>query len=184
MPKFSLASTPKYRWHKATGQAIVTIAGRDRYLGPYGSKASRIEYDRLVSAWIAEGRPTTITATCDLTIVELCARYLQHAEQHYASGKGGEVPAMRAIIKRLRKWYGPTLAIEFGPRSLKTLRQRMIDEGLSRNTINQNCFRVRRIFRWAVSDELLPESVRRRWSASIACGGTRAQPARPTPCCR
>ena len=33
---------PKYSRHKGSGQAVVTIRGRDQYLGPYGSKASRM----------------------------------------------------------------------------------------------------------------------------------------------
>jgi hypothetical protein len=30
-------SFPKYRKHKASGQAVVTLAGRDHYLGPRGT---------------------------------------------------------------------------------------------------------------------------------------------------
>jgi hypothetical protein len=33
--------SPSYRKHKASGQAVVTIGGRDVYLGPYGTKASK-----------------------------------------------------------------------------------------------------------------------------------------------
>ena len=36
---------PKYRKHKASGQAIVTIGGKMHYLGPHDTKASRAEYD-------------------------------------------------------------------------------------------------------------------------------------------
>ena len=32
---------PKYRRHKVSAQAIVTIEGRDHYLGPWKSKASK-----------------------------------------------------------------------------------------------------------------------------------------------
>ena len=34
---------PKYHKHKASGQASVTIDGKDFYLGPHGTKASRID---------------------------------------------------------------------------------------------------------------------------------------------
>ena len=51
MPRLSSA-TPKYRKHRASGRAVVTIQERDHYLGPYGSRASRIEYDRLVGEWL------------------------------------------------------------------------------------------------------------------------------------
>ena len=32
---------PKYRKHRASGQAVVTLNGRDIYLGPHGTKASK-----------------------------------------------------------------------------------------------------------------------------------------------
>ena len=47
MPR-STRSIPKYRLHKASGQAVVTLRGKDYYLGPHGSPESRAEYDRLI----------------------------------------------------------------------------------------------------------------------------------------
>ena len=41
MPRY-VNAVPKYRKHRASGQAIVTIHGRDHYLGPHGTKASRL----------------------------------------------------------------------------------------------------------------------------------------------
>jgi hypothetical protein len=61
MPRL-VAATPKYRHHKASGQAIVTIAGKDHYLGPWKSKASKIEDDRLIGEWLAAGRPTVVVS--------------------------------------------------------------------------------------------------------------------------
>jgi integrase len=55
MPRLN-NSLPKYRTHRASGQAVVTIEGRDFYLGPHGTRTSRREYDRLVGEWQANGR--------------------------------------------------------------------------------------------------------------------------------
>ena len=44
---------PSYRRHKVTGQAVVTLAGKDHYLGSYGTPESRENYQRLVSEWLA-----------------------------------------------------------------------------------------------------------------------------------
>ena len=44
---------PSYRKHKPSGQAVVTLSGRDHYLGPHGSKTSIAEYDRLIAEWLA-----------------------------------------------------------------------------------------------------------------------------------
>ncbi len=55
MPKLS-TSVPKYRKHRASGEAVVTINGREHYLGPHGTKASKLEYDRLINQWLVTGR--------------------------------------------------------------------------------------------------------------------------------
>jgi hypothetical protein len=52
MPRL-VHAPPKYRKYKASGQAVVTINGRDRYLGAYRSRASRGDFDRLVGEWLA-----------------------------------------------------------------------------------------------------------------------------------
>lgn len=55
MPRL-VHATPKYRLHRASGQAVVSIEGRDFYLGPWKSTASLVEYDRLVAEWLANNR--------------------------------------------------------------------------------------------------------------------------------
>ncbi|WP_428305029.1 hypothetical protein [Lacipirellula sp.] len=47
MPRL-VDALPKYRKHKASGQAVVTLNGRDHYLGPHGTSASKAFYDRLL----------------------------------------------------------------------------------------------------------------------------------------
>jgi hypothetical protein len=56
MPRLSVSQNPAYRKHRATGQAIVTLSGRDFYLGPHKSKASKQQYDRLIAQWRNAGR--------------------------------------------------------------------------------------------------------------------------------
>ena len=65
---------PRYRHHKASGQAVVTLNGKDHYLGPHGTKASKAEYDRLIACWLANGRDSVRLspgADTSLTISEL-----------------------------------------------------------------------------------------------------------------
>lgn len=47
---------PSYRLHPRSGQARVTIDGKDHYLGPMDSPGSREEYERVISEWLASGR--------------------------------------------------------------------------------------------------------------------------------
>lgn len=162
MPRTAGVSVPKYRNHKASGQAIVTIQGRDHYLGPWKSKASRIEYDRLISEWMASGRPNTAPAgQNERTIKELLAAYWLFAEQHYR--KDGqptrELDNIRFAVRPLKELYGHTLVRNFGPLSLKALQQRMIEAKLSRGVVNQRIGKIKRVFRWAVSEELAPPSL-------------------------
>jgi hypothetical protein len=77
MPRL-IRTLPKYRKHKASGQAVVTICGRDRYLGPHGAKASKVEYDRLIVECLSSGRSPSFGALQQgLSVVELAAEYLR-----------------------------------------------------------------------------------------------------------
>jgi len=40
---------PRMTHHKASGQAVVRLGYRDFYLGPWGTRAARIEYDRVIA---------------------------------------------------------------------------------------------------------------------------------------
>ena len=51
-------SIPSYRRH-SSGQARVTINGRDYLLGPHGTRASHREYDRLIAEYLASGRSSS-----------------------------------------------------------------------------------------------------------------------------
>jgi hypothetical protein len=50
------SAVPRYRKHRASGQAVVSLSGQDFYLGPYGTKVSRDAYDRAIAEWLARGR--------------------------------------------------------------------------------------------------------------------------------
>ena len=79
-------SLPKYRKHRASGQAIVTLSGKDFYLGPHGTKASKTEYDRLIGEWLANGRQLPRSSDDQpITVVELIAQYWRHCKTYYLS---------------------------------------------------------------------------------------------------
>ena len=158
MPRLT-TSLPKYRKHKASGQAIVNLDGSDFYLGPYGSQASRREYDRLVGEWQQNGRRLPPRGLHnELATAELLNSYHKFAEGYYV--KNGRptsaIHGIRAMLKLVRKYYGDTQAVEFGPLALKSLQARMIEAGASRRYINEHTQRIRRMFKWAASNELIP----------------------------
>src|SRR5262249_32167469 len=55
--------------------------------------------------------------------------------------------------------YSHTPARDFGPLALRAVQQEMIKSGLSRRVINYRINRIRRVFKWAVSFELIPPGV-------------------------
>ncbi|GMV97283.1 MAG: hypothetical protein AMXMBFR83_16410 [Phycisphaerae bacterium] len=155
--------TPTYRRHKPTGQAVVTLNGHDVYLGKWRSAASRREYDRVLAEWLANGRwldrPDDNEA---LTVAMLIERYWrEHVTGWYvkAGRPTSEQDAVKSALRPLRRLYGDTLAADFGPLKLTTVRDQMIAAGWCRGTVNGAVHRVRRMFRWAVSRELVPANV-------------------------
>jgi hypothetical protein len=138
---------PKYRKHRASGQALVTLNGVDHYLGPYGTKASKVLYDRLIAEWL-QGNRHLQSAAAGISVVELCDQYLQFAKRHYQkNGRCTQVtPAIKACLKYVVQWYGDDPAVNFGPLALKAIRQRMVNDGLSRRYVNDHVARIKRMF--------------------------------------
>jgi hypothetical protein len=154
-------SVPKYRKHRSSGQAIVTVAGRDHYLGPYGTKASRIEYDRLITEWLASGRPTTIAEQSGITVSELIVQYWRHARKRYV--KNGQPTSERDLVRMalspVRELYGRVPVTDFGPLALKAVRSKFIQRDCARKTVNDNTRRIVRMFRWGVAEQVVPPMV-------------------------
>ena len=80
------------------------------------TKASRIEYDRLIAEWLSSGRSTTYGMPEHvITITELVVAYLEYAKTYYGDGKRGECANMRLALRPVRRLYGPQPAREFRP---------------------------------------------------------------------
>ena len=143
-----------------SGRAVVTLNGRDFYLGRYGSQESKAEYQRLLAEFLSGGLQAG-SLMPDIAINELAAHYLKFADGYYLkAGKPTAEPDNIALANRpFRQLYGHTLASEFGPLRLQAVRQAMIDSNLCRNEINKRIGKIVRMFKWATSQELIPSSV-------------------------
>ena len=156
---------PNYRLHKQSGQAIVTVRTpdgdrQDILLGPYNSPESLAEYQRVI-AQIKVGGPADRSPMkpADITVNEVLAAFLRHAAGHYRDPDGvptEEVVNFKRALKPVRELYGHTPAAEFGPLALKAVRQRMVDLGWCRTQVNNKVGRVKRVWKWAASEELIP----------------------------
>jgi integrase len=161
---------------------------RDGTLGQYNTPESRAEYCRVLAEWEANCRRVPDRAPVnDLTMNELMRDYLAFVDGYYvkAGQPTSEPDNIRQALRFVKPLYAHTPAAEFGPLALKAVRKAMIQHpitktrkvknpetgeitvetrvlrlGLSRRLINKQMDRIRRMFGWAVEEELLPSSVR------------------------
>jgi integrase len=165
------------------------LGGRhDVYLGKHNSDESWEAYNRVLTEWKANGRrvPQTVAPTPDLTVNELILAYYRFAQGYYVkNGKPtSEVNTIAQAMRFVKKLYGHTAAKDFGPLALKAVRQEMVrhpitrtikvkdpetgqkkeqakllHQGMARRNINKQVGRIKRMFAWAVEEELVPVNV-------------------------
>lgn len=148
-------------------RAFVQLGEKRVYLGRANTRESLQEYHRVVAEWLANG-DTPVAASDDLTVSELLTRFWRYAESYYKKPDGTnstELRDYRMALKPVRDLYGRRGAAEFGPRALKAVRQRMIDSRNSRRYINHQMGRIKRVFKWAVAEELIEPAVYQRLQA-------------------
>src|SRR5262245_31716328 len=151
---------PRPSRHKATGQAVVCLCGKDFYLGRYGSAEANAAYERLIGDWLRNGRTLPGAAPSGPTVNEVILAFVRHAEGRYITADGsGEAAHVKDACKVLRALYGRTPAADFGPKALKAVRSKMVGKGWCRNYVNSQVNRLKRMFKWAASEELMPPSV-------------------------
>lgn len=162
MPRITTNRVPSYRLHRQSGQAIVTLNGRDILLGKHNTPESRRRYDQVIAEWIANGRRLTDPVRA-LAIAELIELYWDHCKTYYRQAGSkeptGELNMIRHALRPLLALYPDLPAAEFGPLKLKAIRQRMIESGWSRQYINKQVMRVKGMFRWATENEHVPPGI-------------------------
>ncbi|MCA8953508.1 MAG: site-specific integrase [Planctomycetes bacterium] len=168
---------PSYLLHAATGQAFVRIEGQNHYLGKHGTAESREAYERVVLEWKAHGR---VLRRVDptMSVAALVAAYWEHVEHENLYTKNGQVTSERSCLtialRPVVRLFGSKPACEFGPQDLITARKALCappeppKDGKRprrdrlgptvRKSVNKHVNRIRRVWRWAVSMQLVPAS--------------------------
>jgi len=162
---------PTYLLHKKSGQARVRWEGRDYLLGPYGSDESRIRYGELIAKFASgvpvdpaanRGANSTKPVADDLgiSVAELLLAFKRHAESYYSKdGKPtAEVDCFNSAMRPVRELFSMLPAKDFSPLHLKAVQQKFVDAGWSRKFCNASANRIRRVWKWAVGNGLVPVS--------------------------
>ena len=114
MPKLT-QSVPRYRKHRASGQAVVTLHGKDHYLGPHNSKTSIAEYDRLVGEYLARGRRAPIDRPSDCLVKTVILAYWSYAKAYYVKN-GKQTKEVDAIRRACLLYTSPSPRDQRGSR--------------------------------------------------------------------
>lgn len=166
MPDGTSIRIPKYRLHKPTGLAVVRLSGRDIYLGRFGTAASEAKYQAVIADWLKHDRqrpakPERPAARPDLVIDELILAYVDFAQRYYLKNGAptGELENIKYSMRPLTELFGKSRVNDFGPIAMKATRTRMIEANLCRGVINSRLNRIRRMFKWAVENEMASPTV-------------------------
>jgi integrase len=177
---------PSYRKHSTRDLGFAEYCGKRKYFkGRYNSRQSKAEY----AAWLRDvvglaDAVGQVPAAC--TVTELVERFLDEAVVYYAGNQ--EYTQFRTACSPLTYLFGPTLAEDFGPLALKSVRDLMISGEWSsparpwaRKYVNHQINRVRRVFKWGVANELVPASVHHALATvrGLAKGRTKAKETEP-----
>lgn len=121
------------------------------------------------------------TGEVGFTVCDLVECYLAHCDEHYADGiQYREFVACKLMLDL----HGAELAENFGPRKLKALRKQLVDAGRARTYIRDLVAAIKRMVRWAASEELMPS---RTWHDLRTVSGLRRgqahepEPRQPVP---
>jgi integrase len=173
---------PDYQLHRHTGQARVRIDGKDHWLGPFGSEESKQKYQELVRDLVERRAREEVKRSAklvtNLTIAELVKAYLLWAKSRYM--KEGqpttEYSNIVSTVRLLLKQHSHELVSSFGPVKLMAIRDEWADQGIVRNQINHRVNRIKRLFKWGVSRELIPVEALQRLAAveGLVYGQTKA----------
>jgi integrase len=151
-----MARKPLYGCNK--GLARTTVHGKRIYLGEYNSPESKAAFEKIIADWEAAHAERSKSAPVALTVNRLAVLFLKHAEKEYVrDGKPtGEAKNFRYALKSLTQQFHGVRVVDFGPKKLKQLQQTLVARGLAQATINGWIRRIKQVFDWGVSEEIVP----------------------------
>ena len=152
---------PKYLFH-ISGQARVSIAGRDFYLGKYGTPESLARYHSLLATYAETGTlPDEMPvhqAETAVTVLNLIAEFRHRVLPRFESNLGTKY-RLRRVFAVLEERFGSEPVDSFGPRKLEILRDELLSTGNCRRYVNDQTRDILSLFRFGVARELVDAKV-------------------------
>lgn len=132
---------------------------RSKFFGPWGSDEAKRQYQKFVMEWQAGVTQSGGGRNGDLLVNELCELWLDHCGRTYTKrGKPtSEVHCNKSAVKPLLEMYRHDSADELTGRKLKAVRERMVDMGWVRDTVNAHIGRIVRMYKWAATEGHVPK---------------------------
>lgn len=140
---------PSYRLLKPSGRAVVTPAGKDRYLGAYNSLESKRLYRRLLAEYLANDGAVRPKQCDESSVAELLAAFLKYAKRHFGDSDNTQFEHFQRLVKRIHKLYGDRTASNFGASQFKAIRMQLVEVGKARTYVNE----TRRCAEWLESSD-------------------------------
>lgn len=150
---------PKYRRHTVRDLGFVEHEGKRLYLpGPYRSEES-VEAYRAFLRSIGFTVPGGGIAPQHVLLELLVSRFMKWADAVYPEGSRSEASNCHAATKLLTELFIEVPVSQITPLRLKEFQVWLAAKKLSRGYINATVSRVKRMFKWGVSEELIPPSI-------------------------
>ena len=154
----NISDVPSYclkKNSKGKKYAYIYLNGKRIGLGPDSIEAKQ-KYNSIIAEWLANGKCSSDDGA-KISIEQMCRRFLVFASDYYSGST--EYGNYETVAKILIELYGAIEVDGFGPQKLDAVRQVMIKKGWQRKSINKQIIRVKGIFKWAESREIIEKGM-------------------------
>jgi integrase len=156
---------PRLNLHRPSGHWRVVLDGRSHYLGRDRVEALR-RYEALLARWLPQrclpdGAPRVEVAPATLRVADVAAKFLEGHATYFVGPDGEQTGELDNFVRAfgvLLELYGLLPAEQFSPKRLKDVQAAMVARGWCRPSVNHNVRKVKRLFKWATGEELVPAS--------------------------
>lgn len=153
-----MARKPKYRRHTVRDLGFVEYQGKRLYFpGSYKSAESLRAYRDFLLKNVLVAHFTATPDAATLTVGDLVKMYQAWADRNYQPGPRSEAGNVKAALAHIKE--SGLLAADYLPTHLKALMERLARSKRRRSYINGTASKIKRMFKWAVSESLIPPAV-------------------------